>query len=151
MRVVFLQDVPNVANAGEVKKVADGYGRNFLIPRKLAILAGSSALNMAEEQLKIKTRSQAKEIEEIVEIANQLEGKEVILKARAGAKDRLYGSVTTADIAGELKNSTGLTIDKRKIEIVEPIHQLGSYEVVVRLAKNIVPKIKITVTAEEKD
>jgi len=150
MRVVFLQDVPNVANAGEVRKVADGYGRNFLIPRKLAILADSSALGVAEEQLKMRARSRVKEGEEIVELANQLEGKEVVLKARAGAKDRLYGSITSADIADELKNSTGLTIDKRKIEIAEPIHQLGSYEVAVRLAKDVVPKIKVTVTAEEK-
>jgi len=150
MRVVFLQDVPNVANAGEVRKVADGYGRNFLIPRKLAILADSSALGVAEEQFKMRARSRVKEGEEIVELANQLEGKEVVLKARAGAKDRLYGSITSADIADELKNSTGLTIDKRKIEIAEPIHQLGSYEVAVRLAKDVVPKIKVTVTAEEK-
>jgi len=150
MRVVFLQDVPNVANAGEVKKVADGYGRNFLIPRKLAILADSSALGVAEEQLKMRAQSRAKEGEETVELANQLEGKEVILKARAGAKDRLYGSITSADIADELKNSTGLTIDKRKIEIAEPIHQLGSYEATIRLAKDIVPKIKVTVTVEEK-
>lgn len=150
MRVVFLQDVPNVANTGEVKKVADGYGRNFLIPRRLAILADSSVLGVAEEQLKMRARSRAKEGEEIVELANQLEGKEVLLKAWAGAKDRLYGSITSADIADELKNSTGLTIDKRKIEIAEPIHQLGSYEVAVRLAKDVVPKIKVTVTAEEK-
>ena len=113
-------------------------------------MADSSVLGVAEEQLKVRARSRAKEGEEIVELANQLEGKEVILKARAGAKDRLYGSITSADIADELKNSTGLTIDKRKIEIAEPIHQLGSYEVAVRLAKDVVPKIKVTVIAEEK-
>lgn len=151
MRVIFLQDVPNVASAGEIKEVADGYGRNFLIPQKLASLAKSSAISMAEEQLKIQARSQAESREEIVELGRQLEGREVILAARAGAKDRLYGSITNADIASELQNSAGLVVDRRKVELAEPIHQLGSYEVVIRLAKDVIPKIKVIVTAEEKD
>jgi hypothetical protein len=82
-------------------------------------------------------------------LARQLEGKEVILKAKAGAKDRLYGSITSADIVSELSNTTGLVVDKRKIELEEPIRQLGSYEVAIRLAKDIVPKIRVSVTEEE--
>jgi len=149
MKVVFLQDVPNVANAGEIKEVADGYGRNFLIPKKLALLASPSAVSTVEIQHKIGGKKQEQLETELVELANQLDGKEVTLKARAGAKDRLYGSITTADIAAELQNSAGLVIDKKKIELAEPIRQLGSYEVAIRLAPDIIPKIKVTVTAKE--
>ena len=149
MKVVFLQDVPNVASAGEIKEVADGYGRNFLIPKKLALLASLSAASTIEARLKTKAGNQEQIETELVELANQLEGKEVILKARVGAKDRLYGSITSADIAAELETVAGLAIDKRKIELAEPIRQLGSYEVAIRLGKDIVPKIRVSVTEEE--
>jgi large subunit ribosomal protein L9 len=145
MRVVFLQDVPNVAKAGEIKEVANGYGRNFLIPKKLASLAKHQAISQTETKDKMKAQLNA----ELMALARQLEGKEVILKAKAGAKDRLYGSITSADIASELNNTTGLAIDKRKIELDEPIRQLGGYEVTIRLAKDILPKIKVTVAEEE--
>ena len=151
MKVIFLQDVPNVAKAGEMKEVADGYGRNFLIPKKLALLASPSAVSTIEAQLKTKAGNQEQVEAELVELANQLEGREVILKAKAGAKDRLYGSITSADIATELEGIAGLAIDKRKIELAEPIRQLGSYEVAIKLAKDVIPKVRVTVTAEEKD
>jgi len=145
MRVVFLQDVPRVAKAGEIKEVANGYARNFLIPRKLALLARHQALS----QIEIAGRTKAQENTEIMALAQRIEGREITLKAKAGAKGRLYGSITSADIASELSASTGLVIDKRKIELEEPIHQLGSYEVTIRLAKDILPKIRVTVTEEE--
>ena len=151
MKVIFLQDVPNVARAGEIKEVANGYGRNFLIPQKLALLAKHRVTNMVEAQSRIKVQNQAESQAKLVELAHQLEGEEITLKARAGAKDRLYGSITTADIATELQNSAGLVVDKKKIELAEPIRQLGSYEVAIRLAKDIVPKIKIRVVEEEAD
>jgi len=141
--------VPDVAITGEIKEVADGYGRNFLIPKKLALLVTPSVASMVEAQLKIKAREQAQTQAKAVELAQKLDGKEISLKARTGAKDRLYGSITSADIASELKDTLGLVIDKRKIELTEPIRQLGSYEVTIRLAKDILPKIKVTVTAEE--
>ena len=148
MKVIFLQDVPNVAQAGEMKEVANGYGRNFLIPRKLARLANPSTIGALETQLTARAKRQTQTESELVELANRLEGKEVTLKARAGAKDRLYGSITSADIAAELENTDGLVVDKRKIKLAEPIHQLGSYEVAIRLGKDIIPKIKVTVTEE---
>ncbi|GAI58409.1 unnamed protein product, partial [marine sediment metagenome] len=147
-KVVFLQDVPNVARAGEIKEVAAGYGRNFLIPQKLALLATPEAISQAETR--DKKIEEVRLNAELIELARQLEGKEVSLKAHAGAKDRLYGSITSADIASELNNATGLIIDKRKIELDEPIRQLGSYEVAIRLAKDIIPKVRLTVTEEEK-
>ena len=148
MKVIFLQDVPKVAKAGEIKEVADGYGRNFLIPQKLALLANSSAFSAIETQLKIKARNEAQEEATLVKLANQLEGKEITLKARVGAKEQLYGSITSADIATELQNNTGLAVDKRKIELAEPIRQLGSHEVAIRITKDLIPTIKVTVIEE---
>ena len=146
MKVVFLQDVPNVAQAGQVKEVADGYARNYLIPRKLATLAQPQAVSQIETRAKkVEVRLTA----ELTELASQLEGKEVSLKAKAGAKDKLYGSITSADIAAELQNVTGLEIDKRKIELEEPIRHLGSYEITIKLGQDIAPKISVTVTEEE--
>ena len=148
MKVIFLEDVPRVAQAGEIKEVADGYGRNFLIPRKLAVLATPSTTNSVEIQRSIEARVQARTESEMRELANQLEGREIILKAKVGAQDRLYGSITSADIASELE-SAGLVIDKKKIELAEPVRQLGSYEATIKLAKDIVPKVKVTVIEEE--
>ncbi len=148
MKVIFLQDVPNVARAGETKEVADGYGRNFLLPRKLALLATPGVTRMVEAQFGVKARVQSKRQAKLVELANHLDGREVILKARAGAKERLFGSITTADIVAELQNSTGLVIDKKKVELAEPIRHLGSYEVAIRLAEGIIPRIKVTVIEE---
>ncbi len=146
MKVIFLQDVPNVARAGEVKEVANGYGRNFLIPQKLASLVRSESINTVRAQLEVETRSQVQTEAELLELANHLDGREVILEARTGSKDRLYGSITAADIATELESITGFAIDKRKIDLAEPIRQLGSYEVAIRLAKDIVPQIRVTVS-----
>ena len=151
MKVIFLEDIPNVARAGETKEVADGYGRNFLIPRKLASLAKPVAINTMEAQFKMKARQQSQSEAELAKLAQKLDGVEINLSAKAGAKDRLYGSVTNADIASELTDATGLDIDKRKIELAEPIHKLGNYEVTIRLAQDIIPKIKVTVTAAEKE
>jgi large subunit ribosomal protein L9 len=146
MKVIFLQDVPNVAQAGQVKEVADGYARNYLIPRKLAALAQAQAVSQIEARTK---KAEVRLTAEMKGLASQIEGKEVSLKAKAGAKDKLYGSITSADIAAELQNVTGLEIDKRKIELEEPIRQLGSYEIALKLGKDIAPKIKVTVTEEE--
>ena len=148
MKVIFLEDVSDVASAGETKEVADGYGRNYLLPQKLAVLANSQASNIVEAQMKKLAHRQAQFEGEMQELAGKIEGTEIVIKARAGAKERLYGSITNADIAKELSQSSGYEIDKRKIELEEPIHQLGSYEIIVRLAKDIMPAIKVTVASE---
>ncbi len=146
MKVIFLQNVPQLAHAGQIKEVADGYARNYLIPRKLAALAQPKAVSQIEIKAK---KTEAHLTAELQELAGQLEGKEVSLKAKAGAKEKLYGSITSADIAAELKKVTGQEIDKRKIGLEEPIRQLGSYEVVIKLGKDITPTIRVTVTEEE--
>jgi large subunit ribosomal protein L9 len=148
MKVVFLQNVPRVARVGEVKEVADGYGRNFLIPSKMALPASVEAINKLGSQLAIQARNQAETEAELLEMAKNLDGREVILEARIGSKDRLYGSITAADIAVELESVTGFAVDKRKVEMEESIRQVGSYEVTVRLAKDIAPQIKVTVSGK---
>ena len=148
MRVVFIEDVPGVAEAGEIKKVADGYGRNYLIPRKLAVLADARATQVVEAQEKRKARVETEMEAEMRELAGKLEGREIVIKAKAGAKDRLYGSITNADIAEALNKSAGLVVDKRKIELEKPIQEIGSYDIPIRLTKDIIPQIKLNVVEE---
>ncbi len=145
MKVIFLEDVPNVARAGEVKEVTNGYGRNYLIPRKLAVLATYESINAIKVKLESRVHDEAKTETELLEMAESLDGREIFIEARSGGKERLYGSITAVDIATELEKSTGLAVDKRKIKLDEPIHQLGSYEVGIKLAKDIVPNIKVTI------
>jgi len=149
MKVVFLQDVHNVARAGDMKTVADGYARNYLIPRQLAAQADPKMMNVIESHIKARAHAAAETEAEMTELASQIDLKEIVLKARAGVKDRLYGSVTSANIAAEIENVTGFVIDKRKIELENPIRQLGTYEVPIKLAKDIVPTIILTVVEEE--
>jgi large subunit ribosomal protein L9 len=149
MQVVFLEDVPNVGKAGQIKEVADGYGRNYLIPRKLAAPARPQDIKDVEAQIKARVRQAAKTEAEMKALAAMLEGKGITLKARAGQQERLYGSITAADISAGLEAGLSTVVDKRKIELMEPIHQLGTYDVPIRLGKDIVATIKVTVIAEE--
>jgi large subunit ribosomal protein L9 len=146
MKVIFLEDVPNVAKAGDTKVVADGYGRNFLLPKKLAIVSKAGAIAQVKAQIEAKA-----ETEKWKKIAADLEGKEITLTVKMGAKDRMHGSVTAANIANELKSATGQDVDKRKIELAEPIKQLGSYDLTIKLAKDIEPKIKVHIVEKEKE
>jgi len=150
MKVVFLEDVPSVAHAGDVKEVADGYGRNYLLPRKLAVLADAAATHIVEAQKKRRARLEAQTLEEMQELASKLDGMEIVLEARAGAKDKLYGSITNVDIAEEVAKTAGVEIDRRKIELEEPIRETGSFDIPVRLTGDIVPKIKLVVKEEAK-
>jgi large subunit ribosomal protein L9 len=146
MKVVFLKDVPNVARAGEIKEVANGYARNYLIPQKLATLAVAETINLVQAKIASQARTEAKTEAELLELASQIEGKEVNIEARSGGKEKLYGSVTAADIAEELEKLAGSVVDKRKIKLDEPINQIGSYDVTIRLSKDITPSVKVTVT-----
>ena len=148
MKVLFLEDVSGVADAGETREVAEGYGRNYLLPRKLAVRANSQASSVVEAHLKKIAGQKAQFHGEMQELAGQIAGKELVFKVRAGAKGKLYGSITQTDIAEELSKSAGYEIDKRKVEMEEPIHNLGSYEVNIRLAKDIIPVIKVNVVGE---
>ncbi len=149
MKVVFLEDFRGGAKAGDVKEVADGYARNFLIPRKIAAMASPKATSEMEAQLKSQSNRQAQVDAELAEMASKLEGQQIEFKTKVGAKDRLYGSITNADIAGELEKATGIAVDKRKIELEKPIHKLGSFDITVKLGKDAQPIIKVIVAGEE--
>ncbi len=144
MKVIFLEDVPNVAKAGDIKDVADGYGRNYLLPKKLAIVSRPGVETQVKKQIEARA-----ETEKMKKMAAELEGKEITFQVKMGAKDRMHGSITAANIATELKSVTGQEVDKRKIELAESIKQLGNYDITIKLAKDIEPKIKVNVVAKE--
>ncbi len=145
MNVVFLKNVPNVAKAGEIKNVPDGYARNFLLPNKLAAPATANVKTQMEAQARAQEKKQAQMEAEFRSMGEQIGKTNLVIKAKAGAKNRLFGSITGADIAKELEATAGLVVDKRKIELKEPIREIGVFEVTVKLHKDINPKLKITV------
>ncbi|RLC94190.1 MAG: 50S ribosomal protein L9 [Chloroflexi bacterium] len=149
MRVVFLENVPNVARAGEEKEVADGYGRNFLLPRKLALLATPSARRAAELEVRKRQERQERFAAELGILAQQLEGHVLTFKAKVVEEERLYGSIRDSNIAEELSRLTGLEIERKQVELEEPIRQLGEYEVTVRFGKDLAATIKVIVAQEE--
>jgi large subunit ribosomal protein L9 len=148
MKVVFLEDVPNVAKAGDVKEVADGYFRNFLLPKKLAAVATPAELKRLEAQRESKARREASLEKEAEAFARMLQDTTVVIKMRAGKENKLYGSVTSADIAKELKKLTKQDIDKRRIELPEPIRELGKREVSIKLTKDITATVTVVVEQE---
>jgi large subunit ribosomal protein L9 len=148
MKVIFLKDAPK-GKKGEIKDVADGYARNFLIPKGLALPATSAAIKVAQIQSEEKAQRQARERDEVNRIIQELEGKELHFKAKAGAKGRLHGAITSAQIADELTKLTGLEIDKKKIELGEPLHHLGSYEVVISFAKGLEAKVRVVIEEDK--
>jgi large subunit ribosomal protein L9 len=151
MNVVFLKNVPNVAKAGEVKNVPDGYARNFLLPNKLAAPATANVKSQMEAQARAQEKKQAQMDAEFRSMGEQIEKLNLVIKAKAGAKNHLFGSITSADIAKELETTAKLVVDKRKIELKEPIREIGVFEVTVKLYKDINPKLKVTVKPVEEN
>ena len=149
MKVIFLKDVTSVAKAGQTKEVADGYARNFLLPQKLALLATPSAVKAAEIQIQKERGGEQLFAAELSQLAQQLEGISISFKAKVVEEDRLYGSIRDSDIAADLSRLTGSEIEKRQVELPEPIHRLGEHEVAIRLSKDLAPKIKVIVAPEE--
>jgi len=147
MKVIFLKDAPK-GKRGEIKEVADGYARNFLLPKGLALPATPSAIKAAKVLSDEKAESQARQREELSRIVQELEGKELHFKAKAGAKGRLHGAITTASIADELSRLTGFEIDKKKVELEEPLHHVGSYDVMINLGTGTEAKIKVVIEEE---
>lgn len=145
MRVVFLENVPSVARAGEVKEVSDGYGRNYLLPRKLARAATAEVLKQMQDQQAAGARKIAKLEADAENLAKKLDGANVTLTAKVGNQGRLYGAVTNAHIAAELEKVVGQPIDRRRIILTDPIRQLGTYPIEVHLTSAHVATINVTV------
>jgi large subunit ribosomal protein L9 len=149
MKVVLLEDVPGKGKAGEIKEVNKGYARNFLLPRGLALVATPTVIKQVESRLEREKLEGSIDRDKLVELAQQIEGKEIRLKARMGAGERLFGSITAADVAEELSRAIGSVIDKKKIDMEKPFHQTGSYKVAVKLASDIKPQITVVIEEEE--
>ena len=151
MRVVFLEDVAGVAQGGDVKVVKNGFARNYLIPQNLAVPATHNALQRVE---RLKKQSEVTRLEELADmraLAEEMDGVQVNVEMRAGASGRLFGSVTNSIIAEELSRLTEREIDRRTIEIAEPIRQLGTYEANLRLHPEVEAKIGVLVYATGTD
>ena len=154
MRVVFLEDVPGVAQGGEIKEVKNGFARNYLIPKSLATPATHNAVNRVS---KLKNQAQVnrvKRLEDMKELAAEFDGSQVTVEMRAGSSGRLYGSVTNAIIAERLAELTEKEIDRRAVELEEPIRDLGAYDLTVKLHPEVEAGISVLVyptgmTAEE--
>lgn len=149
MKVVFLKDVGRTGRIGEVKEVSDGYGRNFLLPKKLALLATPSALKQAEIQVQKEKELQSRLAAEMEKMAKQLEGYTITFREKVTSEVSLYGSVRDSDIAEQLCKLLGCEIDRHKVELAEPIRQIGEYQIAVKLSKELTPRIKVIVSAEE--
>jgi large subunit ribosomal protein L9 len=147
MKVLLLKDVYKLGRAGDVKKVADGYGRNYLLPQGLAMMATAGAMKQAE---RIRTQAQAERTrlnQELGTLAEQLGELELAFPVKAGETGKLYGSITTAMIAEAAEQETGAVLDKRQIDC-EPIKSLGVHKAAVRLTIDLVPEVTILVHRE---
>ena len=147
MEVILREHVDNLGRRGEIVKVADGYARNFLLPRKLALPATAGNKKHVERERKIMEAREAEEKGQAEGIAARLKAVEISIARRTGETDQLYGSVTSSDIADFLK-SKGFEIDRRKLHLPEPIKRLGEYEVPVKLHREVTVKLKVKVVAE---
>lgn len=149
MRVVFLDDVEGVARAGEIKNVADGYARNYLLPRKLAAAATPSYLQQAEAKAKRIAAEEARRDAEASAVADKLAAEPILIKARVGEQGRLYGSVTASDIAEEVTKRGGWAVEHRHVALDQPIKEVGEKEVSVTLTRNVKAVVRVQVAPEE--
>ncbi len=147
MELILREDVDKLGRRGDVVKVAVGYGRNFLLPRRLAMAVNSANKAMIEKEKKANQARLAKEKSEFEALAGRIAGLRFIAPRKVGENEQLYGSVTAGDV-GEFLKSKGIEIDKRKVQLEEAIKQLGEHEVKIRLHPEVVASLKLLVTKE---
>lgn len=148
MKVILTQDVKGTGKKGEMVEVADGYGRNFLLARKLAVEANAQAINEMNQKNASKKHHAEMEKAAAQELCNNIKGKSVKIVAKGGTAGRLFGSVTTKEIAEEIKAQFGVDVDKRKIELDGDIKQFGSYQIKIKLHPGIVAECTVAVIEE---
>lgn len=151
MRVLLVKDVPELGNAGEVYVVAGGYARNYLVPRGMAVLATKGALKQAEEIKQAGIRRRAQERSNAEAQAQMVTGKKLLFTANAGENGRLYGSVTSAEIAEKLREAVGFDVDRRRIELEHPIRDLGIYDLSIRLMHEVDAVFQVAVVRDGED
>lgn len=147
MKVLLTRDVPNLGRMGDIKEVADGYARNYLIPRGMAVPATEGTIKMVQEQKKAKAEQAARQAQRTSVLAAQIEQLTLIFQAKAGPSGRLYGSITPADIAKALEQELGIPFDRRKV-LTDPLRDLGEHTVTVRLSGNQVVAVKVRIEPE---
>lgn len=147
MEVILKEDVMKLGSRGDVVKVAEGYGRNFLLPRKLAIEATSGNKKVVEQMRAAGLRRSAKEKAQAEELSKQFDGLSVSFQRRSGENDQLFGSVTSSDIAEALEKK-GFTLDRRKIQIHEPLKSVGEFTIPVKLHKDVTAHLKVVIEKE---
>jgi large subunit ribosomal protein L9 len=147
MEVILKEDVAQLGHRGDVVKVAEGYGRNYLLPKKLAIEATAANKAVIEQMKAASLRRSAKEKDQAEQLAKQFEGVTLTFTRRAGEHDQLFGSVTTSEIADALAKK-GLDIDRRRIELDQPVKTLGEFQVPIRLHRDVIARVKATVEKE---
>jgi len=148
MEVLLLKNVPGVGSAGQIKKVNDGYARNYLLPRKLAVPASGGAVKQAETIKAAAARRDAKTLGEVQELARQLGQITLTFRAKAGEGDRLFGSITAGDIADALARDQRITVDKRKIELDVPLKDLGERQIAIKLHPEVTAQVTVVVERE---
>ena len=145
MKVILTQDVKGKGKKGQMIEVSDGYARNFMLPRKLAIEATADAVNTMRMNDKATAERIAREKAEAMDTAKKLRELTVVVKAKGGGAGRLFGSVTNQEIADSLKNQTGISLDKRKIVIAEAIKNVGTYTVTCKLGYEITAPLTVKI------
>jgi len=148
MEVILREDIDKLGNRGQVVKVAPGYARNFLLPRKLAVAATAANKKIVEQERQAHLRRDAKLKNEAEDLAKLVSGVTVRIAQKAGENDQLFGSVTSKDISDALAGQN-YTIDRRKVQLDEPIKQLGEYKVPVRLHRDVTAEVTVIVVKEE--
>ena len=149
MEIILKEDVADLGFRGEVVKVADGYARNYLLPRNLVTAATTTAMTSLNEQVASAKRRQAKMDAEFNTLTEKLSSVTLTFAVRVGQGDRLYGSVTSQDIANALRDQEGITIDRRSIQLKEPLRALGSFEAPVRVSPKHEAKVKVNIISSE--
>jgi large subunit ribosomal protein L9 len=144
MKVVFLSDVKGTASAGDTKEVADGFARNFLLPRRLAVPATAAHLRELKQRVAASAARTNKELDTARALGARIEAAGVVLKVKAGETGKLYGSVTNADVAAALEEK-GIALDRRKIVFKEPVKALGEHRAEVRLHPQVVAQVTVRV------
>jgi large subunit ribosomal protein L9 len=145
MRVVFLEEVEGTARTGDVKNVAGGFARNYLLPRKLAAPATKHYIEIANAKATKEARKQSKLDEDAQRLLPQIDGKAITIEVRVGDQEKLFGSVTARDIAEKLLEATKIELEHRQIDLKQPIRELGSHPVKVKLTRNVIATVTVNV------
>jgi large subunit ribosomal protein L9 len=148
MKVVFLEDVSAKEKKGDIKEVSDGYARNYLLPRGLALAASPGAVKAAMKISEDRDKKRVRQHDEYVELAKQINGKEIHFSGKSSAKGTLHGSITAGDIAEKLSKMINMDVDRKKIDLKSSLHKLGSHEVDIVFAKDAAARITVVIEEE---